>query len=184
MKLAAVSAVVLTIFLTVAGCTSQRYAQYHRGRPPVDTLAAMKMQDVISLTKAGVSDTLIMTMLATSHSWFQLKTQDVLDLKNAGVSERVINAMMLSNEPPTEGDRYAQDEYYYYPASVLVSGLLPCTGTIRRFISATVITGRSIIPGLHTSAATGIAAAGAAVFAIADNEGFFRHTEAPHFIPI
>ena len=81
MKRTTISAVILAIFLTVAGCTSQRYAQYRRERPPVDTLAMMKKQDVISLTKAGVNDSLIMTMLATSHSWFQLKTQDVLDLK-------------------------------------------------------------------------------------------------------
>ena len=114
MKRTTISAVILAIFLTVAGCTSQRYAQYHREQPPVDTLAMMKKQDVISLTKAGVSDSLIITMLATSHSWFQLKTQDVLDLKNAGVSDNVINAMIVSNEPPIEGDRYAQDGYYYY----------------------------------------------------------------------
>ena len=124
MKRTAISAVILAIFLSVAGCTSQRYAQYHRERPPVDTLAMMKKQDVISLTKAGVNDSLIMTMLATSHSWFQLKTQDVLDLKNAGVSDKVINAMIVSNEPPTEGDRYVQDGYYYYPPYYWVLSIL------------------------------------------------------------
>jgi hypothetical protein len=85
----------------------------------------MKKQDVISLTKAGVSDSLIITMLATSHSWFQLKTQDVLDLKNAGVSESVINAMIVSNEPPAEGDRYVQDGNYYYPPYYWYPGYYP-----------------------------------------------------------
>ena len=125
MKQTTISAVILAISLTVAGCTSQRYAQYHRERPPVDTLAMMKKQDVISLTKAGVNDSLIMTMLATSHSWFQLKTQDVLDLKNAGVSDNVINAMIVSNEPPIEGDRYVQDGYYYYPPYYWYPGYYP-----------------------------------------------------------
>ncbi len=116
MKQTTIFAVILVVFLSVAGCTSQRYTQYHRERPPVtDTLAMMKIQDVISLTRASVSDSLIITMLATSHSWFQLKTQDVLDLKSAGVSERVIDAMIVSNEPPAEGDRYVQDGYYFYP---------------------------------------------------------------------
>jgi hypothetical protein len=125
MKRTTISAVILAVLLTAAGCTSQRYAQNHRERPPVDTLAMMKTQDVISLTKAGVSDSLIMTMLAVSHSWFQLKTQDVLDLKNAGVSDRVINAMIVSDEPPAEGDRYVQDGYYYYPPYYSYPGYYP-----------------------------------------------------------
>ncbi len=126
MKQTTISAVVLAIFLTVAGCTSQRYAQYHRGRPaPTDTLAMMKKQDVISLTKAGVSDSLIVTMLAVSHSWFDLRTQDVLDLKNAGVSDRVINAMIQSNEPMTEADVSGRDGYYYYPPYYWYPGYYP-----------------------------------------------------------
>jgi hypothetical protein len=126
MERTTISAAILVVFLSVAGCTSQRYAQYHREHPPVtDTLAMMKTQDVISLTKAGVSDSLIITMLATSHSWFQLKTQDVLDLKNAGVSERVINAMIESNEPLTAGDRYMQDGYYDYPPYYWYPGYYP-----------------------------------------------------------
>ncbi|GEM_PF-1271964 len=119
-------AVILAVFLTIAGCTSQRYAQYHHGRIPAsDTLSMMKKQDVISLTKAGVSDSLIITMLATSHSWFQLSTQDVLELKNAGVNERVINAMLISNEPTSNGDRYVQDGNYYYPPYYWYGGYDP-----------------------------------------------------------
>ncbi len=116
MKRTMISAVILAVFLTFAGCTSQRYALYHRGRPaPTDTLAMMKKQDVISLTKAGVSDSLIITMIATSHSWFDLRTQDVLDLKNAGVSDRVIDAMIRSNQPMTEAEISGGDAYDYYP---------------------------------------------------------------------
>ena len=149
MKQTTISAVILAVFLSVTGCTSQRYAQYHREHPPItDTLAMMKTQDVISLTRAGVSDSLIITMLATSHSWFQLKTQDVLDLKSAGVSERVIDAMIVSNEPPAEGDRYVQNGYYYYP---LLSGTDTIRiGIIRRFTSDIVTTGQRIFPDRRT----------------------------------
>ncbi|MGA7161850.1 MAG: hypothetical protein WBZ48_12660 [Bacteroidota bacterium] len=114
MKRIAIPAVILAIFLTVAGCTSQRYAQYHRRHQASDTLAMMKKQDVISLTKAGVSDSLIITMLASSHSWFDLRTQDVLDLKSAGVSDKVINAMIKSNEPMSDAEISNGDRYYYY----------------------------------------------------------------------
>ena len=116
MKQITIFAAILAIFLAVAGCTSQRYAQYRGRRPaPADTLAMMKKQDVISLTKAGVSDSLIITMIATSHSWFDLRTQDVLDLKSAGVSDRVINAMIQSNQPMTDADISERDGYYYSP---------------------------------------------------------------------
>ena len=125
MKSIAIPAVVLAVFLTIAGCTSQRYAQYRHGRAASDTLAMMKKQDVISLTKAGVSDSLIITMLATSHSWFQLSTQDVLDLKTAGVSEKVINAMLVSNELPADGDRYVENGNYYYPPYYWYDGYYP-----------------------------------------------------------
>ena len=48
----------------------------------------MKIDDVIALSKAGVSDSLIIGMMDATDSWFQLKTQDVIDLRNAGVSRK------------------------------------------------------------------------------------------------
>jgi hypothetical protein len=126
MKRITIAVIILLAILTVAGCTSQRYAMYHRDRrTPVDTLAMMKKQDVVSLTKAGVSDSLIITMIATSHSWFDLRTQDVLDLKSAGVSDKVINAMIQSNEPMTEADISGRDAYYYYPPYYWYPGYYP-----------------------------------------------------------
>jgi hypothetical protein len=113
MKPTLICAVILAAFLTVTGCTSPRYAMYRRHQE-ADTLTMMKKQDVVSLTKAGVSDSLIVTMLAVSHSWFQLTPQDVLDLKSAGVSDKVINAMLLSDQPYAENNRRAPDGYYYY----------------------------------------------------------------------
>lgn len=105
--------VILITLVTLAGCGTDRYAQKSRERSrEADTLAMMKKQDVITLSKAGVTDSLILTMMAVSNSWFRLSTQDVLDLKNAGVSDKVINAMVESKEEMTEepGERV-----YYYP---------------------------------------------------------------------
>jgi hypothetical protein len=108
--------VILMGLLALAGCGTERYAQKSRERSRgADTLAMMKKQDVITLAKAGVSDSLIVTMMAVSNSWFQLNTQDVLDLKSAGVSDKVINAMVQSNEPLSEGDGSGERSYYSYP---------------------------------------------------------------------
>jgi len=43
----------------------------------------MKQQDVIALSKAGVSDSLIVATMDATDSWFQLRAQDVLDLRGA-----------------------------------------------------------------------------------------------------
>ena len=119
MRRGIVAAIVVAGLLTLAGCTSERYAQNSKGRSQrVDTVAMMKKQDVVTLSKAGVSDSLIITMMIASNSWFDLKTQDVLELKNAGVSEKVINAMFESNEPVSDvnasGDGAYPPRYYWY----------------------------------------------------------------------
>ena len=160
------------MFLTIAGCTSQRYAQYRHGCAASDTLAMMKKQDVISLTKAGVSDSLIITMLATSHSWFQLNTQDVLDLKTAGVSEKVINAMLVSNDLPADGDRHVENGNYYYPPYYWYDGYYPYWYT-RRSISDTVIIGRSMFTVERISAVMDIGADGEADSVTGEGEVFF-----------
>ncbi len=125
MKHISMAVVIIVCSLVVGGCTAERYSRYERDRAPSpDTLAMMKTQDVVSMSKAGVSDSLIITMLDVSHSWFQLKPQDVIDLKNAGVSDRVIDAMLYSAQASNEtggsgGEGYAYPQYYgyggYYP---------------------------------------------------------------------
>jgi len=112
--------------LALAGCGTERYSQKSRERSRgADTLAMMKKQDVITLSKAGVTDSLIITMMAVSRSWFQLNTQDVLDLKSAGVSDKVINAMVESNEPMAEVDSSHERAYYSYPPYYWYPGYYP-----------------------------------------------------------
>jgi len=91
----------------------------------VDSLRLMKMDDVIALSKAGVSDSLIIGMMDATDSWFHLKTQDVLDLRNAGVSEKVIAAMM---QPPPQPSGKTSDSngvhYYAYPSLFWYDGFI------------------------------------------------------------
>ena len=125
MKNVSMAVVILACSLIVGGCTAERYSHYDRDRSPKpDTLAMLKSQDVISMSKAGVSDSLIITMLAVSNSWFQLKSQDVIDLKNAGVSDRVIDAMLYSAQASNE-QRVSGEEGYTYPQSYWYGGYYP-----------------------------------------------------------
>jgi hypothetical protein len=108
---------VLATLLALAGCTSERLMRYDRGRlSKADTLSMMTKQDIVSLSKAGVGDSLIVRMLDISGSYVPLRTQDVIELKNAGVSERVINAMMNQPEAPDAVAESAGGGSLYYPA--------------------------------------------------------------------
>lgn len=101
----------------IFGCTTERYAQKTRDHySVVDSSKIMKVQDVVSLSKAGVSDSLIIGMMDGTNSWFKLNTQDVLDLRNAGVSEKVISAMMQQpSESTSQTNESHPVRYYMYP---------------------------------------------------------------------
>jgi hypothetical protein len=106
--------VCFVISLGFLGCASERYTQtskIHSMR--ADTLRMMKIQDVIALLKAGVSDSLIISMMDATDSWFKLGTQDILDLKNAGVSEKVIAAMLQQPSEPSNQSKNTQERVYY-----------------------------------------------------------------------
>ena len=110
-----------------AGCAAEQYSQTRKEHSmKADSLRAMKMEDVIALSKGGVSDSLIIGMMDATDSWFHLKTQDVLDLRNAGVSEKVISAMMQPPPVPsakTSGSNTVR--YYYDPWFTWYDGFYP-----------------------------------------------------------
>ena len=110
-----------------AGCAAEQYSQTRKEHSmKVDSLRMMKVEDVIALSKAGVSDSLIIGMMDATDSWFHLKTQDVIDLRNDGVSERVIAAMMQPPPPPSgkTGDSNMV-RYYAYPSLFWYDGFYP-----------------------------------------------------------
>jgi hypothetical protein len=116
MNRATVIVIALAVSLVAAGCMSDRFVRYDRGRPmKADTLAMMSKQDVVSLSKAGVGDSLIIRMLDASGSYIPLRTRDVIELKNAGVSEQVINAMMNPPEDSDNGGESVGSGYANYP---------------------------------------------------------------------
>ncbi|RPI05110.1 MAG: hypothetical protein EHM64_07715 [Ignavibacteriae bacterium] len=126
----------------LAGCAAEQYSQTKKSHAMnVDSLRTMKISDVVALSKAGVSDSLIIGMMDATDTWFQLRTRDVLDLRNDGVSEKVISAMMQQPAQPagktTESStvRYYVDPWFswydgfypygYYPAFSMRMGYRP-----------------------------------------------------------
>ena len=103
----------------VADTTAQR-AQAEQARiaanPPVGKA------DVITMTKANVSEDVIVAKVNSASYVTPLTTQDIVDMKNAGVSDKVTNAMLarLQNQsnreevftpPPARSETHV--EYYY-----------------------------------------------------------------------
>ncbi len=122
-----ISIAFLLAALGFAGCASERYTQNTKDHgAQQDTLRRMSKQDIMNLSKAGVSDSLIIGMMDATDTWFQLKAQDVIDLRNAGVSEKVIAAMM---QQPTQTSNQQSNagtaKYYGYPPYYWYDGFYP-----------------------------------------------------------
>jgi hypothetical protein len=122
-----ISFAMMVLTLSFFGCASERYTQNNKDYPMRrDTLRMMTQQDVMNMSKAGVSDSLIITTMDATDSWFKLKSQDVIDLRNAGVSEKVISAMMQQPEDASSqsGDTKVE-RYYVYPPYYWYDGFYP-----------------------------------------------------------
>lgn len=59
-----------------------------------DRGAVLTNADIVQMQKAGLSEEIIMSKIATSTTNFDTGTQELIRLKEAGVSDRIINAMV------------------------------------------------------------------------------------------
>ena len=106
-----IAASVLFIVATIPACIAQSKVVYLG-----PTSKPVTMQDVIRLTKAGVSDDVIIEQLKSHNERFALTTDQILQLKTAKVGDRVIATMLnpaykpvapasgskpVSSQPPT-----------------------------------------------------------------------------------
>jgi hypothetical protein len=77
-------------------------------------------EDVIAMTKAGLSNDVILSMISATGSTFQLKTPDVIALADSGVADTVIQVMLqVDGSLQKEGGTavvpyYAPDYYWWY----------------------------------------------------------------------
>lgn len=112
---------VLVVILTLAGCASERssyYGQQHRRHGAVDSTALMSKADVIKMSQAKLGDGVIINMIKSTRSQFDLRSQDVVELADSGVSDSVINAMIATTNPHEKVEHghpyYAYPDWYWY----------------------------------------------------------------------
>jgi hypothetical protein len=67
--------------------------------PPPTTAASLTIEDVLSLSKAGVAEDVIIAKVKRNAKAFDLNSDEILVLKKDGVSEAVINYMMDPSRP-------------------------------------------------------------------------------------
>lgn len=92
---------VCLIALGLAGCATTP-------RPTPLTQA-----DIISMTKAGLTDEEIMRRIDDTRTVFRLNSDDVVRLRNEGVSDRLVTYMLDTyTRAAVEAER-RRDRYYY-----------------------------------------------------------------------
>lgn len=82
---------------------------------------AVTLGDVISMSRAGLGEDVIITQINSRGLAQRLTSNDLILLKNNGVSDRVINAMQrFGSAPPTVQPTPVIVEEHYYPAVQVV----------------------------------------------------------------
>ena len=67
------------------------------------TASAVTIQDIVAMSKAGVSEQVLIALIEHDRTVFSLDGSQLVALKNAGVSEAVVLAMLRANPgPPAE----------------------------------------------------------------------------------
>ena len=81
----------------------QALQRFDQGQP-------LGLADIKALSKAGVSDEIIISQIRNSRTVYRLSTAEIIDLKDSGVSQRVIDFMIntpsLYPPPPPPPPRY------------------------------------------------------------------------------
>lgn len=102
--------IILTLTFIITSCLAE---QIPRALP-----VPMTKEDIIELSKSGVSDEVIISQIKATQSTFILSNEEIISLKQAGVSDKVIDFMVQTGieiprailvEPPPIRVRY----YYY-----------------------------------------------------------------------
>jgi len=65
---------------------------------PATVAAATTAEQLVGLSRAGLSDDILITLIQTDGSTFQLSADDILKLHTAGLSDAVIRAMQATSK--------------------------------------------------------------------------------------
>jgi len=64
----------------------------------IDRGEQLNVQDVINMSRNGLSDSVIINQIKATKSVFYLTSDQIIEMRNAGVSEKVINYMIDTGE--------------------------------------------------------------------------------------
>lgn len=70
--------------------------------PAVGQASAVTVRDLVMLSQAGLSDEVLVALIESDGSRFQLVADEILDLRRQGLSEKVIIAMLRTSRPAPE----------------------------------------------------------------------------------
>jgi hypothetical protein len=85
---------------------------------------AISVAEIIQLVRAGVSDDVVVALVQTGRTVFELDAGQVTMLKGAGVSDRVLLALVDTNRPPSRDapSPPVDDQQEWVPAPGAVVG--------------------------------------------------------------
>lgn len=92
------------LIAALRSATAQSKVIYLSPTPGSQT-KGMTVEDVIKLSKAGLSDDVIITQIKKRPQPFDLTPDELISLKNSHVSERVIETMVGTSVAPTSGGK-------------------------------------------------------------------------------
>ncbi len=72
---------------TLSRQSPQTYQRIEQGQP-------LGLADIKALSKAGISDEVIISQIRNSRTVYRLTTAEIIDLKDSGVSQKVIDFMI------------------------------------------------------------------------------------------
>jgi len=101
-------AVVMMLSIAAAAQQQSNQTQYPTSVYLGSAPSKMSISDVINLTRAGVSDEVIIQQLSRNGRRFALSSAQIVQLKKAGVSDRVVEAMIDPTKATTQQKQAAQ----------------------------------------------------------------------------
>ena len=82
--------------------------------------SAVTADQIVALSKAGVSDTVLLALIDRDKSVFAIEPEQIIDLKQAGLSEAVVLAMLKSGRPEAPVAEEAAPPLFAGPNLVII----------------------------------------------------------------
>lgn len=103
----------LSVVLVCGGCVTR----YTTVQVPAKTVPAISIKDIISESKAGVSDSTIITQINQSHARYPISAGNIISLSQEGVSQPVINTLINTAhaQPPPPETKIVKETTWYWP---------------------------------------------------------------------